>query len=243
MSQNSPASSPAQITIVGPTMGDDDDAVHRIKPLVPVPRAIDIGNVSKLLDEAFQIFQRNPLKAWHQAVMALLPVLYATDPNWTRGHRHMIGKLLSELADLDRGRQPAMLRKRKLPHRPPDSIETWRWRAILVHTADLLELNGLSRDAASRKIVTLCKKYNLEIGSRVNSVGSTKILAGWHSELVKGRAPREGLVTYAHLNAKTVGVPSALPATEARRQVLAALESALRADGFGDRPQKEADSD
>jgi hypothetical protein len=164
--------------------------------------------------------------------VALTDVLLVTDLDTHRGHREMIGALLTALADLGRGLQPELLRKRKVANRPRQSMQVGHIRAVAARFAELLEATGVAADEATEKIAGLLRRHGFEVGRTRNPRPDRTVVARWRADVAAGRVPREGKLAYENLTALVCGVPALEPA-EARRHLLRAFEEHLRAQNPG----------
>lgn len=151
---------------------------------------VDLTELGFYLDRARETFATDPQEGLGIMLTALAAVVRVTDPDMRRGHRDMMAKLLTAVADLRRGRQPELLSKAKLGHRPRQSLDEWRVRANAAHVADLLEGTGLSADEANRAIARVLDRNGVEVGRQRRGALPADVVARWRADLAAGRAPR-----------------------------------------------------
>lgn len=145
---------------------------------------IDLTGIGEALDRARQTFTGDRRRGIGEMLTVLVAVLKVTDPHMRRGHREMMAALLTALVDLDRGKEPELLAKNKVEHRPQQSLDVWRVRANAAHVADLLERWGIERSPA-----TLAKYVVLGGGPKFHKAGRWPLydpdeLDRWAAELI-----------------------------------------------------------
>ena len=120
MSTEAPPAPPHQsygVQMADPTEPDDVPSASAMPAVVRVT-TIDLTGIGEALDRARQTFTGDRRRGIGEKLTVLVAVLKVTDPDMRRGHREMMAALLTALVDLDRGKEPELLAKNKVEHRP-----------------------------------------------------------------------------------------------------------------------------